>query len=904
MKNEQRTKENDMSTLKFTHPEKYFDELLFNWFQRLIVSKNSLLVAIVRKCPRLIEYLVAEAKKNGIEIDVDDLNVISDCALPFVLPTLLKENDNQCYYNGKLIDNIILLDEAIYFGSTFEMIYGIILTGLKHFDSPLSKQNVHSLPAVVSEDARRIKDILKFDLFNDVDFDKLLIEKELIPLYIDFVLSKFRELGKPCDVEFPIIYLKLKENSSDGNKSKFIGGELEKLRKRLLPNSVQEPYVTDHYTDSFYSDSNFGVTESIDSWTLLLDELSFMDKHVVSPDFQKIRVFFTSGNEKLSLASYAPCAIPQRLLIENSPLFEGTALAPLWKKVFRAAKVGEKEFEPSYQKVTDALAYENMPEDTHFMQWYLQTKQYQEQTKKSLVVWANYLLSFAKLLDISKELKNLFDFESNVIDIVDLNYLIGHDLAKEIRLELLNLLQSDAVVQLPTVYIDPIKQFKLIPEDYQRAYEKHNQSDFFDCTSISGLVSAEFSNQHKYIEIPSRRPCVHQNVDRLKFGVTYTSMMDDFYLYFGNRSDRLRVRIHKAVDRRVDRGSIVPKYVNVDGTYLRLFRAGENEDQYKDQLNRLLLLILKMLKEETKRNEIPERIINTCFNFTLSGEILPEEKLRLLRGIEFSTQLDGKGWGYKTFFCDREKKQSVLQHCIDSGLLIKSSLSYYKLSNDFDSDEAIVVNKEINDLLRQRVQLVATLYSSLSASTVREICNWSLVQDEEKEGKYLENLQQELEKIRKELKLFISNQDARKLDNLKKHIIDVFDAVPDNDIEDIKEEMLLQSEKFTNEVKILYNKLYGSVSDSINRSNETPKIKELNDKVSCFDKVILLLTLKFSDQKKEKLEYAIDDLQDKLSARLAEASLNWLETMKDASHFENEQGEGFDLNILKIVDII
>ncbi len=107
--------------IKKKSPE-VFDTILRNWTKNFL-AEDGLKVAIARKGPRLLELCL---KRGYGQLREQDHEVISHHALPFVLPHYSKSHQP-----------ITLADEAIYFGSTYEVTKGSILAGLCMFNSPV-----------------------------------------------------------------------------------------------------------------------------------------------------------------------------------------------------------------------------------------------------------------------------------------------------------------------------------------------------------------------------------------------------------------------------------------------------------------------------------------------------------------------------------------------------------------------------------------------------------------------------------------------------------------------------------------------------------------------------------------------------------------------------------------------
>jgi len=701
-----------------------FEQKVKCWFEEFISKDDSLKVVISRKAPRLVEYCFRQGYGNAISKADVYRNIVSDYALPFVLPSWKN-------YEAAGIKNVMLSDEAVYFGSTFQMIVGLILSGFKLNNISLDRNNIYTLPVLLTRDADRIENLLNFPDKSKI-FEDFLLEKEDVSSYVNYILTQFQTLGKSADIEYPILYLKLKDrgrkSKSDAVKEAFFKLS-EGLSFKLSGDKLDEPYLTEHLES--------GKEDTYKNWTLLLNKLSPKDRYVVSPDFRKIRVFFTNDEEsdRLSLTSFAPHSIPENLLKRNTPLFKDTPLEPVWNSLYDAINKGTEVDENKLDEINKYLVY---PSDNNIrtnIRWETQLAEYWDYQNRSLVICANYLLSFVFLLDILPALKQVFDFddddERGVIDIVDLTYLVGYDLAGMIRLSLLDLLQSERKLELPKVNINPVRKHEYIPEEYAGRFYRSCREDFIFAKSVSELVSANFSNQRRHVEMPSRERYVI-NKGRLNFGESYTTLLSKCSIYYNLFEEKaengLVYQLHKAMDFRIDNGSIVPKYIAIDGVYQRLFRAGENEDKYKDQLDRIIRQILKQVQRNYGNNGISGRVMESVFALTMGLHTAPE--LVNLGGIKFITRFENRN--YKTHFNNGEIDISVLDHALHSRLLTckdgKEQQTEYVVENGSDYvkylDEGVIIDGETSRLLNEYTDLASQLCLYLDKFSLRKLLNW------------------------------------------------------------------------------------------------------------------------------------------------------------------------------------
>lgn len=672
-----------------------FETVLKNWnldFQTF----NGLKVGIARKGPRMVELC---GLRNWLTEEPDKELVVSEHALPFLLPYLQAP--------------VAIADDAIYFGSTFERIYGLVLTGIALFSRSVKREEVCGMPAVFSGDAKRLLPVLNRSAMN------IEIRKNEIPYYINTLVSEFRKLGKPYDVEFPLVYFETHQKISKIFLKEKIDTFWIALKKRNA--EIPAPYLLE------YQES--GTTSSCFNYTLLLNKLSPRDFDLVSPEFRKLR-FFVKGS-RLCVASFAPHIFTSSMLEDNSPLFKGTPLAGIWSAISQAAPKPDARnllYRDTYKNyliypVDDLQKAENC--------WNKQVAEYQSHRHSSLVVLANYLISFVLLLDVAEEMTEVFGYEltpaNPLIDEADLAYIAGADLARQIREILYALFAKRQKINLPVVGMELLSDYEIFPQECKDTLAYHNRMDFPKSRTVSELLSCNFSNQHRFVELATRKEKCDV-YERLRFGDSYTSLTMKVSAY--HNSPNMLLLLHKAMDKRIDSGSIVPKYVRFEGyddaPYVRLFRAGENEDAYKDQLHRILYLMLAALADSYKSNNLPDKMIQACFNL-IAGNLVDEEAFRNLGGFLFVTEyVDG---AYNTAFLNETgNKRDLLQYCQDYGLLLKDSdknESTFTI-NDYTQylGEGCTLDASTVNLLRSYVRIACFICKYVGNDGLRELYNW------------------------------------------------------------------------------------------------------------------------------------------------------------------------------------
>ena len=535
-----------------------------DWKDRISNNYNGICVFISRKAPHL-------ARVTGANIE----GIISEHALPFVLPD----------YSGS--DNTIsIFDDSIHHGSTLERIKNVAAIGRAHFFNTEFDLNAIKVDTVVISDRAIVK----------TENKDIPIERDSFMFYfINRATFDFINLDKPYDVEFPILHF----NVNDVTNIK------EKIKKAF---GDYEIYENTHLEDGESREkTNFSV----------LIETEGNDNDVSAPDFFKFRVYYDAKKNIIRIAAFAPHLIFRYFLNENSAIFRSTDFDPIWQEVVSKAK----------KIPSDSTTLDHSNPNYAYL-----CNEYNYHVEKSLNIWANYLLSFAKLLSIKDKIEDLIKecggrsgkdecFEKN-----DLTLLIGEKLSSSIKGQLDGLYNTyDSTKKLPKNEAFFVGgggvPDEVIPHSVAEKFYETNRRYMPKCKSVSELISILFDNIHNNVEIASRG--FFLLLDRLRFGVSISSMRNDFSYYLREKEDELTINIHKNLDKRIDEGCIVPKYVRVesDGRLIwrRLYRAGENEDIFRGQLVRISALIFKTIQEQYKSDVILADTVENVFLYVLAN---------------------------------------------------------------------------------------------------------------------------------------------------------------------------------------------------------------------------------------------------------------------------------------------
>lgn len=567
--------------------KKYSTELI-KWASYIENSGNDIL-AISRKGPRLLELLNNDGLLSKSTLD----RTFTEYAFPFISNL------------GKLT----IVDDSVLYGTTLNNNITRAATYLN-----LSKNDVEAVPFKYSIDTPdKVKEVINLEVSN-----ALLPEDSAN--YIGTLISSFKSLGKPYDIEHPVIYI-------DGD---FSDTELLKVKLETITNLVSENLMVENDNGVF-----------LNSYSILISGDEIQDTKT-NPEFAKIRIYLNRDYNRLTIVPISPFVISNDRL--NSSLFaRSPQQQEIWRLIIGAVQDAEKNAFCS----------------------------------RSLVVIANYLNSFSLFIKYLKDFGRYFDISEMRIDQFDLQLLLGFELSHKVTLMLNSLLalgNTDAVYQNISSYSGDLRD-SVLPAEYQSDYASFlaQQSEALKTlNSEAEIINQIFYAQHYKIEITSRQNEKYLDYDRLKFGVTLRYIIK---LVKNLLPDYSIKNIHSALDKLIDNGAIVPKYLNLsfnqhEMVWGRVFRIGEGSLSTSQKLLTIIQLF-RNLQKQFGTNSVPalalEKYSVIALTNTFGFDELNEESIINL-GIKkkFSlygarsfivTDADGTG----NFALDWAKDYKVLQ---------------------------------------------------------------------------------------------------------------------------------------------------------------------------------------------------------------------------------------------------
>lgn len=641
--------------------ENFYSERLLQWIETTNVFYSSnvkkedekiCIIAMSRKMPRLLKWI----NKNIVKNEVLNNFILTEHAIPFC-------RDLLCQHI------ISVMDDALYFGSTIDYV-------TQNLAWSTGKDKISVYPLLMCKTYRT---------FRNAYFENNIptINNKDVPFFTTRHARNIMSLGIPMDVEFPILEFKQKDF--------FLNSELwgETLKKSF---DTQLVYKISH---DVYNEKTKEY-EKIVSYTVILNN-EITHEQSCNSDFFKFRFYL--GDGLVRVVSYAPLAIPEQMLFEKYPtLFKDTSFEQLWLQVYLSA--------PSIKHTT--LNTSNR------IIWDYTSDAYEGLRQKSLVVWANYLHSFSEITRYRRIIQNVlramgYDTSLSVSN-EDLTYLIGPQLAPEICAKLKEIfgMETPNLIKAEKDLVRSISSvICCIPSDSAEKYHERNRQMWFRCKTASQALSALFSNQHFCIGL-----FYGEAIDRyqkLRFGVTYNSIYSELSLY-SHLKRNLHTNIHQWIDMKIDEGCVAPKYerVKVAENYYwkRMFRAGENEDNYI-KIARIGLYIFRSLEKGFQKTRIERKKIEELFAIIFSD---PFQKINWdYKFAEIKSQWDKQGKMWRAVLVDPLSGEEMY---LTDALFIQPSY--------FDSiDEVISLDSELYILENERtLQLLESTPMSNSQQQV------------------------------------------------------------------------------------------------------------------------------------------------------------------------------------------
>lgn len=684
------------------------DRQLGFWHRKLVEGYD-LCVMLSRKGPRLNEWI--ECYLDPLRIQ----NVVTEIAIPFI--------------DMRLVKRCAIADEAIYHGTTFEKVYQIVR------DSARPNTQIAALPFVVTNEAADRLDSL-------LPQGQLRIADNCINFFIDTIIARFQFLGKPYDMEHPLLYADM-EQDFDDEEMVAIATDIAGHFNRMFPDRLQMR----HYDTNCYIREE-GIGQK--SITLLMDGL-FATAFVqgAKPDFAKVRLM-RKGN-RLCVAIMTPYVINDLDLRKDTGLFEGDLLK-VWNRI-----------------VEEADRYEIFSEECRY------------QKQKSLVIMANYLLSYASYQLIAPVLERAIQRHGKSQPVLcerDLAYLLGWQLAHEVKLMLEN-----GVIRyiIPQVTVLPVTiQDRQIPLAYDNDYQR--TSSAFDLglyNKTEQRLSNLFSTMHREVELKSRQ--YETDYARLRFGESFKSICRRYAI--GLNADQVWLDVNRGIDTRIDRGSVVPNYVHVTAPsfnyWLRLFRSGENEDLLLDQVSRIVGFMVRAYILQTGMRSVPVADVELIICLL---SLQPHSMVRIFASrIRFDVS---NGLIYAVLRPTQDDKNDVpiVRMAMRNGMVRLSTIGELIFnSRAYAEKGGQTLSEDVEKQIEQSIgQVIAMLRELGFATASRELLNL-LLYDQVHTGQRVKAFYEQV------IALLKSDRDLIRYDLLNKQFLELFKMYPDRSLRNLPE---------------------------------------------------------------------------------------------------------------------
>lgn len=559
---------NDLNSLEehkklYKHWKDQFEEQVL---ELLAQGLQVIFVAMSRKMPRLIEMM----NQLFSEGELKNFQFVSEHTLPYILGNF-----------DSARQRIVIADDAMYYGSTINRISGYIRA--------ITGQKPYVCPVVVSEVVGDLDHAVVYKTEDQI------IHVESIPFLTTFNAEWIIRLCRPIDVEFPIIHFDIPS------------GQDKKNQDEKLFNLLREQFDDcDVYPIGHIVYDEKGEHIPVCSYNVLPRKETRYDRW--NKDFCKIRFFVSDNN--VQVISFAPGILPENVVDETYPLFTDARIQQLWEEV-RGANVGVWPEELPDAIENDLLV--DVIEDA-----------YKKQCVRSKILWVNYLASFLYLLERKDAIvKTIFEVygkemaNNPKITEDDTRLLLPDDLVEDITKKLTAYFKEGRKENssFNGLHSAVLANQELAPNEYVYGYSKTLSRNLLRCRTADEALSVFFSSQHFFINNGRLSNDALQRTQRLGFGITYTALENKLAFPIGIKG--LWQSIHRWIDKNIDEGTVKPKYerVKVDGKayWLRMFRAGENEDSYT-KMRRLCEYIIEQLRHKEIRGYVKRDTVDNLLS--------------------------------------------------------------------------------------------------------------------------------------------------------------------------------------------------------------------------------------------------------------------------------------------------
>ena len=583
---------------------------------------KTIIVAVSRKGPRLLERILAD-----ISIANDPL-VITEHALPFFFRDLAR-----CEYSKV---QILLVDDAVYFGSTIEGIYREILAYKDYYHLSF---DLKVFTAIKTEDSKNLAEL-------DIHAEN--VRKGYGHYFVKHIMAELRSSHKPLEIDFPCIAYRMEKTIDTEALNKELGLLYHGMVYRVS-HAECESYNVVMKPDSgaffnklrIYPDGNYLYIEPMSPRVIINEEDQLI--HLLDDAAEDICDYW---HELCTRYLAKDDGYPSQL---QQPITKAFVTIANYLYSINTLIKEEMTLQPAFDKAGGLIC---------------------DISIKGCDLC--YLLSDNEL---TKRLYGII--ENHLCKRLPLFYTYGINLIKF------------SEQQVFESYDYPTKEEKEV-------LKNHDSHMIFNSKNIPQALSAIFFNQNLLIERGSRKNC-KLGRSRLNFGYTFHSLkklISDYRNEFSfNETDMLLV--HKWVDTRIEQGCIVPQYICdiTNQVWTRVFRPGENEDVILSHLARWTCSVYRVLKEDGRLQKIRKSFFEEILHYLIHQ--LPS--LRDELGIIFIEDREDHKLSFKD---DTGEIYRFLDYMEQMYILSLESNQFYNISPYLTDEDFILYNTisaEVNE---------------------------------------------------------------------------------------------------------------------------------------------------------------------------------------------------------------
>ena len=597
-------------------------------------DENTYVVALSRKGPRLLEFLF------GKEL-FQNAKIITEHALPLFFKSLRTDIEYR----------FVLIDDAIYFGSTIEGVYNTIVL-LKDYYHVSSKEIAYV--AIHSVESKTINDL---QIIPDVN-----VPAGFGHYFVKNVMADIRSRRAPIEVDFPCFTIHIKTEAT-----------FEKLLLEFSNLYPQRVYKVSH--------------KECESINVLLHD-------VQGSFFNKLRIYVDGKN--LHIVPMTPRVIADSNdSIQQRFQYAQKGLDVFWKQLIA-------NYSSELQQGGDTIR-RNLVKSLVLLANYIYSCNTFLQEYDTIIAGINsnfgiegdIILNNTELSLLLGDLK-LFE-ELRAILVACLQ-------SKTPFVEYgINLFKFSE---------NPVYESYNYPTSEEKELLRNRDHVMIaNCQNITQALSAIFFNQNLLIERWSR-DSIFTTSSRLNFGYTFFSLNKQIEDYRGkfSRNERDLLTLHAWVDERIEQGCIVPQYVCDISNHIwtRVFRPGENEDRQLSHLTRWVVSVYNKISELTGITDIPKAFLDEMLSYLIVQMPILSEEIGINLIVDKNHD-EGQEGRRNTFFIDDAGQKTNLCNYMENMYILAYQNSNYTISKYLSDNDIKQYTTLGDDIKTQQDELISSV---------------------------------------------------------------------------------------------------------------------------------------------------------------------------------------------------